>query len=234
MTKQLTPQTAERKRGEGVKRVYDQIRDEILDLTLAPGSALDEVHLAKQLAMSRTPIREALIRLAGDGLVTTLPNRTTIVSPIDFLNIHTFFDALTLMYRVTTRLAAQHHTGEELERIKACQRAFADAVASQDALSMITANRDFHATIAQAGRNPYYADLCCQLLDEGRRLLRLYYSSFHDRLPQRYVDEHDGLITAIAARDLTRADQLAKAHADQIIQQIQKLIVRDERDHIPL
>ena len=99
----------ERKRGSGVKLVYDLLRDEILSLTLPPGSPIDEVQLAERFSMSRTPIREALVRLAGEGLVDTLPNRSTIVSNIDFLNLHTFFDAITLMYRVTTRLAAQYH-----------------------------------------------------------------------------------------------------------------------------
>ncbi len=59
----------ERKRGSGVKMVYDLLRDEILDLKLAPGSPIDEVQLADRFKMSRTPIREALVRLAGEGLI---------------------------------------------------------------------------------------------------------------------------------------------------------------------
>ena len=226
---------AERKRGEGVKFVYDILRDEIIDLVLPPGSPIDEIQLAERLSMSRTPIREALVRLAAEGLVTTLPNRSTVVSNIDFLNLHTFFDALTLMYRVTTRLAAQNRTSEDLETIRARQTQFARAVAAQDALDMIATNRDFHAAIAEAGRNPYYTGLFCRLLDEGRRILRLYYySSFEDRLPQRYVDEHDKMIEAIAAGDIEGADRLAGTHADQIVQQIQAMIARDRRQHIPL
>ena len=62
-------------------------------LTLLPGEAIDEIGLAERLSMSRTPIREALVRLAGDGLVLTLPNRSTVVAPIDFLNLHHFFRA---------------------------------------------------------------------------------------------------------------------------------------------
>lgn len=62
-------------------------------MRLPPGSPVDEVHLAERFGMSRTPIREALVRLAGEGLVTTLPNRSTMVSNIDVLNLNTFFDA---------------------------------------------------------------------------------------------------------------------------------------------
>ncbi len=184
--------------------------------------------------MSRTPIREALVRLAAEGLVTTLPNRSTVVSNIDFLNLHTFFDAMTLMYRVTTRLAAQFRTDADLTAIRARQADFARAVETHDALAMIATNRDFHAEIAEAGRNPYYTGLFCRLLDEGRRILRIYYSSFDDHLPRRYVDEHEDIIAAIEARDVDAADRLASAHADQIVHQIQDMMARDRRQQIAL
>lgn len=224
----------DRKRGSGVRLVYDVLRDEILSLTLPPGSAIDEIQLAERFAMSRTPIREALVRLAGEGLVTTLPNRSTVVSNIDFLTLPAFFDAITLMYRVTTRQAARMRSAADLKAIRAQQAEFAAAVEAQDALAMIASNREFHAAIAQAGRNPYYAGLFNRLLDEGRRLLRLYYSSFDDRLPQEYVTEHDDMIAAIAAQDVELADRLASLHADQIVRQIQKLIADDRRDPITL
>ncbi|WP_313136325.1 GntR family transcriptional regulator [Paracoccus jeotgali] len=224
----------ERKRGEGVRYVYEILRDEIIDLTLPPGSPIDEIQLAERLSMSRTPIREALVRLAGEGLVTTLPNRSTVVSNIDFLNLHSFFDALTLMYRVTGRLAAEYRTEADLAAIRAHQREFAAAVEAQDALAMIATNRDFHAAIGEAARNPYYAGLFSRLLDEGRRILRIYYSSFDDRLPQVYVTEHDDIIAAIEARDIERADALSSQHADQIVRKIQRLIAEDRRRPMPL
>ena len=224
----------ERKRGSGVKLVYDQLRDEILDLVLLPGSPIDEVQLAERFGMSRTPIREALVRLAGEGLVETLPNRSTMVANIDFLNLHTFFDAMTLMYRVTTRLAATYHQPDDLKVIARHQADFAAAVVAQDALAMIASNRDFHAAIAVAGRNPYYTSLFLRILDEGRRLLRMYYQSFGDRLPPEIVGEHEAIIAAIEARDIDLCDRLARVHADQIIAQIQMFLSRDERQFIRL
>ncbi|XOJ29008.1 GntR family transcriptional regulator [Paracoccus sp. SJTW-4] len=224
----------ERKRGEGVQFVYQVLRDDILNLALPPGSPIDENQLAERLSMSRTPIREALVRLAGEGLVTTLPNRSTVVSNIDFLDLPSYFDALTLMYRVTTRLAAENRTPQDLARIRALQDDFARAVAAQDAAAMISVNRDFHAAIAAAGRNSYYTGMFSRLLDEGRRLLRIYYSSFNDQLPRRYVEEHEDIIAAVEARDIARADQLATQHADQIVQKLQRLIAQDRRRHIEL
>lgn len=221
-----------RKRGSGAKHVYDLLRDEIIDLTLEPGSPVDELQLAERFAMSRTPIREALVRLAGEGLVTTLPNRSTVVSNINFLQMNSFFDALTLMYRVTTRLAAEHHTAKDIATIRLHQAAFSRAVDQQDALAMIATNRDFHAAIAAAGCNPYYEALFLRLLDEGRRILRLYYQSFQDQLPRQYVIEHDDIITAIVARDIEGSDTLALAHAEQIVTQIRRFIAGDRRQDV--
>jgi DNA-binding GntR family transcriptional regulator len=234
MVQPAPPAPAERKRGSGVRLVYDLLRDEILQLVLPPGSPIDEVQLAERFAMSRTPIREALARLATEGLIDTLPNRSTMVSNIDYANLPNFFDAITLMYRVTTRLAAQNWRPGDLEEIRAHQARFARAVEAQDALAMISTNRDFHAAIAEAGRNPYYKALFVRLLDEGRRILRLYYQSFEDRPPRSVITEHEDIIAAIAARDIEAADRLARAHADQIVGQIQKLMSRDLRQDIAL
>lgn len=225
----------ERKRGTGARFVYDTLRDEILNVVLQPGEPIDEIGLADRLSMSRTPIREALVRLAGDGLVTLLPNRSTVVSQIDFPNLHHFFDALTLMYRVTTRLAAQFHDSTDLAEIRAREEAFARVVLAGDTAGMIQLNRDFHVAIAEAGRNPYYLQLFARLLDEGRRILRLYYyPTFEPRLPHPYIQEHEAIIAAIAARDVDACDRLAKDHADQIVQQIQQMMARDLRLDIAL
>jgi DNA-binding GntR family transcriptional regulator len=227
-------QANERKRGSGVKFVYDLLRDEILDLKLAPGSSIDEVQLATRFGMSRTPIREALVRLAGEGLIETLPNRSTMVSNIDFLGMPAYFDALVLMYRVTTRLAAQHHRPEDLDIIRAHQAEFTAAVEAQDALAMIATNAAFHTAIATAGRNTYYSGFFDRLLGEGRRMLRLYYQSYGNRLPPRYVEEHEEIIAAVEARDIAAADRLGKAHGEQIVEQIGRLLTRNDRLDIDL
>ncbi len=234
MAEAATETLPERRRGSGARLVHDLLRDEILDLVLPPGSPIDEVQLAERFGMSRTPIREALVRLAGEGLVETLPNRSTMVANIDVLNLHAFFDAITLMYRVTMRLAAQHHRPADLQIIRARQADFAAAVAAQDALAMIATNRDFHAAIAEAGRNPYYAGFFLRILDDGRRILRLYYQSYDDRLPIEYVDEHEAIIAAIETRDVELCDRLGRAHADQIVRQVREFFARDQRDDVPL
>lgn len=213
-----------RSRGSGVQTVYDALKHDILEMTIPPGEPLDETRLSVRFNMSRTPVREALVRLAAEGLVATLPNRNTIVAPIDFAGVPVYFDALTLMYRVTARLAAMRRTEADLIEIQALQDAFARSVTAADALAMIAVNRDFHLAIARAGRNRYYTDLFRRLLDEGRRLLRLYYQSYNDHLPRRFVDEHDAIIKAIVDRDADRADRLAGEHAGQVVHQIQNFL----------
>jgi DNA-binding GntR family transcriptional regulator len=213
-----------RGRGFGVQTVYDALKRDILEMAIAPGEPLDETRLSRRFAMSRTPVREALVRLAAEGLVTTLPNRNTIAAAIDFSTVPVYFDALILMYRVTTRLAALRRTEADLAAIRALQAAFAKSVADADALAMIAINRDFHLAIAKAGRNRYFTDLFARLLDEGRRLLRLYYSSYNDHLPQQFVDEHDAIIRAIVDQDAERADRLAASHAGQVLRNIQNFL----------
>jgi len=217
-----------RSRGSGTRMVYDGLRREILAMTLPPGSPLDEVRLADRFGTSRTPVREALLRLASEGLVTTLPNRSTIVSSIDFPSLPTYFEALTLMYRVTTRAAAASRRDSEIMgTIRLRQAEFESAVRARDAYAMIEANREFHVAIAELGGNPYYVAFFGRLLDEGRRILRLYYSTFDDRLPLHYVEEHAHMITAIESGDVEAADRLAVAHALQIVRQIQEYVSRD-------
>ncbi len=223
-----------RKRGHGVQKVYEKLRQSILDLSLPPGSPLDEMRLSEEFNLSRTPIREAMVRLAAEGLLTTLPNRNTIVAPIDFINLPVYFEALTLMYRVTTRAAAVHRRAEHLVRIRAFEAAYADAVRRHDAAGMIAINRDFHVAVAEAGGNLYFTQLFARLLDEGRRVMRVFYYSFDDSLPRHYVDEHADMVAAIEAGDADRADVLAATHAAQIVRQIQAYLARDTTSRIDL
>jgi len=223
-----------RSRGHGSRIVYETLRHAILNLELEPGSPLDEVSLSTQFDMSRSPIREALVRLAADGLVTTLPNRSTIVSVIDFVRLPIYFEALTLMYRVTTRSAAVHRREEQMVAIRDHQSAFAEAVQRRDAVAMIASNRDFHVAIAEAGGNDYFTAMFTRLLDEGRRILRLYYQSFGDKLPHQYVAEHDAIVAAIEAGDADLCDRLASAHAGQIVQQIRSYLARETVTQVAL
>lgn len=205
-----------RTRGEGALRIYDGLRQEILSMTLAPGHLLDETSLAARFSVSRSPVREAIIRLAADGLVTTLPNKSAMVASLNIERFPAYLDALDLMQRVTTRLAATMRTDEDLARIRHEQAVFETTLARRDVLGMIETNRNFHTAISEAGKNPYFTTLYARLLDEGRRMLRLYFRSLNDDLPPELAAEHHRIIEAIEARDADLAEKLAHEHAEQV------------------
>jgi DNA-binding GntR family transcriptional regulator len=203
--------------GAGWTGVYDALRKEVLSVKLAPGALLDETGLSQRFGFSRSPIREALIRLAGDGLVVTLPNRTTIVAPVDIARFPKYVDALDIAQRVNTRLAAELRNDDDLVAIAEAQRSFIAAVESMDHLAMSETNKNFHMAIARAGRNPYMTSFYEKLLDEGRRILHLHFDYIERTRDGRLLtDEHEEMIEAIRKRDIERADQLAHAHTRQL------------------
>ncbi len=205
-----------RAKGTGVRFAYDSLRDEILSLTLAPGALLDETTLAERFGMSRSPVREALIRLAGEELVVTLANRSTIVAPIDIQSFPKYVEALDIAQRMNTRLAAELRTETDLATIAKRQRDFVAAVKTRNHLAMSEANRAFHMAIAHAGRNPYLSAFYDRLLNQGRRMLHLHFEFLEKGQGGLLLtDEHDEMLDAIRQRDVERADQLAHAHTRQ-------------------
>lgn len=205
-----------RAKGTGVKLAYETIRDEILTLALPPGALLDEMTLAGRFGMSRSPVREALIRLAGDDLVVTLANRSTVVAPIDIQSFPKYVEALDIAQRMNTRLAAELRTDADLVRIARRQKEFVAAVRTGRHLAMSEANKAFHMAIAEAGRNPYLAAFYDRLLNQGRRMLHLHFE-FLEKGQGGYLltDEHDEMLDAIRRQDVARADMLAHAHTRQ-------------------
>lgn len=205
-----------RLKGTGWRFAYDTLRDEILSLALEPGQLLDETTLADRFGMSRSPVREALIRLAGEELVVTLANRSTIVAPIDVIGFPKYVEALDIAQRMNTRLAAELRTEADLKAIARRQKEFEASVKAGRHLAMSLANKDFHMAIAAAGRNPYLAGFYERLLDQGRRMLHLHFQ-YIERTRDGYLltDEHAAMLEAIRDRDVSRADALAHAHTRQ-------------------
>ncbi|MBO1256897.1 GntR family transcriptional regulator [Alteromonas sp. 5E99-2] len=196
--------------------IYETIREEILTLVLAPSSTIDENSMAKRFNVSRSPVREAFIRLAADGLIKTLPNKNSQVSPLALEDFPKFMDALDLVQRAVTRLAAENHTDIDLQIIKDKNQQFKEAVRSHDVVAMIDSNHAFHMAISEASKNSYFTLMYKRLLDEGKRTLRIYYRLFDDNPPPEMVDNHDLIIEAIENKNCNLADKLAQQHANQL------------------
>ncbi len=204
--------TKKKARGYGAITIYEVLRDEVLALKLAPGQLVDEASLARRFGVSRSPVREALVRLVSEALLTTLPNKGTIVAPLRIEEFPQYVDALDLMQRAVTRLAAECRSDKNLKTIRARQEDFRKCVEKDDVLGMILSNRNFHIAIARAACNSYLEAAYTRLLDDGRRFLRLYFKSYDDSLPHELIGNHDGMIAAIEARDKDLAERLAHAH----------------------
>ena len=166
--------------------------------------------------MSRSPVREALIRLSMEGLVVTLPNKSTLVAPLNIEEYPAYIDALDLIERVTTRLAARLRTTSDLKIINAQQAAFLKALNKGDIPAMIDTNRDFHIAISEAAKNPYFNLLHGRLLDDGRRMLHLYFRSFGGKAPRSIRRDHDLIIKAIKEQDEDLAEKYAHEHVIQV------------------
>lgn len=211
-------------RGSRVRNVYETLKKEILEMTLAPGEQLDETRLAARFSLSRTPVREAMVRLASERLVTTLPNRNSIVSTLDFSSASSYLDALTLMYRVTCRLAAARRSGDDIDEMRMSQTRYARAVTEFDAPRMSETNRQFHIAISRAAQNDYFTEFMTRLLYDGQRILTVYFMSLSDQPSRPYVDEHDAIIRAIEARDAEEADRLGATHAKGIVTELSEFL----------
>lgn len=222
-------------RGSGWKSIYDTLRSEILAMTLKPGQLLDETTLAERFNMSRSPVREALIRLAGEDLVIGLPNRSTIVAPIHVGTFPKYVEALDIAQRVNTRLAAILRTEAELKIIAQRQKEFERAVRTGVHLTMSEANKQFHMAIANAGKNPHLAAFYERLLNQGQRMLHLHFE-YIERTNDGYLltDEHTQMIEAIRDRDAERADALAHAHTRQFQSNFLNFLQENYSADIPL
>jgi len=205
-----------RPKGGGSKYVYETLKREILSLALQPGVPLDETGLSERFAMSRSPVREALVRLSAEGLVVMLSNRSTLVAPINLTEFPRYVEALDFLQRINTRLAAQNRSDSQIELMEKEARAFDQACIANDYLAMSASNRDFHMTIATAGKNTYLARSYGQLLDEGRRILHMHFDYIQSSTTDTLLGpEHQDMIDAIRDRDVARADRLAHEHTRQ-------------------
>ena len=219
------PQPQKRVRGSGADTVYEELRRDILNLAMEPGTLLDETELAARFSLSRSPIREALIRLSAEGLVQTLRNRSSIVAPFDVVAIPSFLDAAQLMYRLTTRLAALNRKPAHLARIQEIHVEHTAATKRRDMASMIRLNREFHLEIAKASGNSFYANWMRQLLDQGQRILGLYLHDVADsvegQLERHWVQTHLSIVKAIEAQDADAAEAAALRDFETISSRMQ-------------
>jgi DNA-binding GntR family transcriptional regulator len=182
---------------------------------------MDEGAIAREFHVSRTPIREAIVRLASEGLIVLLPNKGSQVAPLDLARIRDYLEAIDLIQRAVTALAARRRAEANLAEIASTAAAFEGAVAASDSETMVVRNHAFHAAVARACGNELLAASYLRLLDEGLRIARFtlgdrFYSSraSHRNFLDVVVQEHREMLEAIERGDEEAAERVAKQHTD--------------------
>lgn len=196
-----------RPRGSGATAVYEVLKREILSLALSPGAVLDEAELARRFGVSRSPVREALIRLSGHRLVLSPPNRPTVVAPIDLFALKSHLDAVQLLYRVTCRMAASRRVPDDVAALSSLQEAHDAAIRKDDLGAVVQGNRAFHTEVARIAGNAHYSAWQAGLLEEGERYMHLCIRQLGLPDDDALGGGHRAIILAIEAGDAAAADR---------------------------
>jgi len=191
-------------------RAYQQLRSLIVSLKLEPGSTVDELSLSKRLGLGRTPIREALLRLAEENLVIIIPRKGTRIAPIDLAELKEVEDLRWNLEALAARWTAVRISDAELQQLetlvtKAEAGEFA-GIADWD----VEVDRQFHRLIAEATHNRYLARTLAHLYNLSVRLL--YVSRVQMATVTEEVYDYRRIIEALHKRDPEAAVKGIKAH----------------------
>lgn len=182
--------------------VYDSIRDAIVDGTLAPGERLRDPELEQWLGVSRTPIREALLRLERAGLVIAQPGKATLVAPYDLASTVSAQQVVAAMHELAARLAVDSVTDEHIHTMADANDRFAKALQSADVEAALQADDDFHDVFVAVSGNEMVAKVLEQMTPVLRRVERMRFGSFAAR---DSVAQHAEIVRLTGLRDVEGA-----------------------------
>ncbi|KJY68569.1 GntR family transcriptional regulator [Vibrio nigripulchritudo] len=195
----------------------------IVEGQIAPGSKISEPELAKRFNVSRGPLREAIMRLEGLGLIERIPHVGARVIHISLTHLSELYAVREALEGMAARLAARYITDEEIEGLSQLLSTHSDHIEQVEGSSYFHQHGDFdfHYRIIKASRNSKLVTLLC---DELYHLLRMYrYQSprSHSR-PEQALEEHKFILKAIQNRDEELAEMLMRRHIScsrQLIEQ---------------
>lgn len=192
--------------------LLDALRVRILTQAIVPGSDLDEARLSTEFDLSRTPLREALRELAGEGYVELTPNRGARAAEMSHTTLRDFFLAAPMVYGAILRLAAMHAKPDQIDALKHAQIEFRAALASGDVAAKALANNRFHTVTGDMAGNIYLRPSFHRLLIDHSRISMTFYGADSSNETGDAADQHDAMIDAIVARDPEAAAKLAEDH----------------------
>ena len=203
-------------------RAYAEMRDRIVTLRIPPGSPIDEDALGKELAMGRTPVREAIKRLSLENLVTVFPRRGTFASEINITDLAHIADVRVQLERHAAYRAAERIAGDQHEQLQALLDELDRLDATADAHELVGLDTRVHRFVYHCADNPYLEDTLGRYLNLSLRIWHLVI----DRLPHlsARVHEHRDLLTAIRDGDAERARTIAGDHVITFEREIRSVL----------
>ncbi len=190
--------------------VYERLVGAIVEGILQPGSKLSERGLAAALGISAQPVREALRRLEGEGMVETRPRSGSVVARFDNGKLVEMGRIRAVLEGAAAALAARHATSADLQRLEARLQAMRAATQAGEAPALRQANEAFHTALHAISDNPF--------LIRGLQALRAYDHIGRARVlaaddqPRQALAEHAGILAAIVARDPEAAERRMRDH----------------------
>jgi GntR family transcriptional regulator, rspAB operon transcriptional repressor len=192
------------------ERVYRHLRQQILEDQLPPGTELSEVALSRELAVSRGPIREAIGRLAAEGLVTVRPRRGAEVrslTPTELIDAYQVREALEVL---AVRLAVPRITSSDLARLDELVDSMAEFARKDQVTDFFAANVAFHELLCELSGNEKLREIHHRLEGEIRRF-QARTLALRGNLDSS-VSEHRAILAAVRLRDVDKACELTAAH----------------------
>jgi DNA-binding GntR family transcriptional regulator len=186
--------------------VFRRLRDAITDGTLAPGEQLKDLELAAWLGVSRTPVREALLRLADAGLVEAKPGRSTTVSTLDVRAEREARDVVAAMHELAVREAVERLTRKDLKSMREANRRFAAALKAGDLDAALRADDELHAVPVTVAANRAAIVVLDQFTPVVRRAERLRFTTLGGRAS---IARHNELIRLCAEGAAEQAAMVA-------------------------
>ena len=198
-------------------KAYHLIRQKIITLELPPLSAIDEQALMEELQLGRTPIREALQRLATEDLVLLAPRRGMFVADISITDLQKLFELRMTLEGFCARLAAERASATQLQAMKQVIRDL-DDVPDTDYRGLMIIDERFHELLYRAADNELLADVLLRLHALSFRIWHLVLERIGN--VREALDQHIAITDAIEARDPEQAENLVRSHVADFQQHI--------------
>jgi DNA-binding GntR family transcriptional regulator len=193
------------------EQAYWMLRKGIVTGEFADWAPLDEVELMGRLDVGRTPIREAIKRLASEEFVVWYPHRTPNVRTTSADDLASLYEARQLFEVPAARLAAEHATEADIDTMEKISRSIDEAISSEKLYEVAELDYDFHLAIAEASRNRFLAEAIRHLNFSS---LRLWYRSYLRLGIDTINDHHHEQLEAIRRHDVDTAVSITKAHIE--------------------